>query len=250
MTVPNRMDFAEPADCIAAACSLLDTGEVAAARELVAAHYPLDPHSPTLEYPGPRSVPPPVAGATPKRRTPGERVRAVVFARDGYVDRYTGRRLVSPAVLRYLGDGPEAVLHDVLPYHVNGGRGAPAVSGARATCHQAGFELYASLEHIVPCSRGGDDGDDEELANFLTTTPDLNYEKSDETWLPLHPPGDLREWDGLASWFLAASENDDRRWVPRWRRASAAAVTDPRVVSVQADPDAWHRRQLEQAANL
>lgn len=69
--------------------------------------------------------------------------------------------------------------------------------GARATCHQVGFELYASYEHIRPLRVGGTGT----LENLVTSSIDINFEKSTQTWTPLFPSGKLEDWDGLIGWF-------------------------------------------------
>ena len=208
-------------EAILAACRCLTRGDVSAARMAVTHGYPLDP-TPCgpCAYVGSR-VQEPLLERRPTRPTPRPMRLAEVHARDGYVDRYTGRRLISPIVLRLLGHETDGPLRDVLPYHVNGGRGGPARHGLRSICHQAGFELYATYEHVRPIRVGGAD----ELDNLVTCSVDVNYEKSTETWKPAFPPGDLAEWDGLTGWFLEYTEANPCTWLPElgpWRRALAA----------------------------
>jgi len=78
-------------------------------------------------------------------------------------------------------------------------------------CHQAGFELYASYEHVRPISIGGAD----ELSNLVTTTFDTNAEKGTETWVPSIARGSLEEWDGLTGWFLEYTSEHDCSWLPK-----------------------------------
>lgn len=200
---------------VARACELLLVEvDLHSARALLAEGYPLDatPKSP-CDHRGNR-VQEPLVEPRPKRPSPPNPGRLVeVHAADGYIDRYTGVTLISPAVLRLLGDEARGPLRDVLPYHVNGGRGRPSGGKLAAVCHQAGFELYASYEHVRPIRVGGLD----ELDNLVTSSPDVNLEKGTETWEPTYPRGDLRDWDGLGGWFLRYTEAVDCSWFPGLR---------------------------------
>ncbi len=199
-------------DVIARACELLLQGRRPDALDLIAAEYPLEGTAiPESLYPGPRLVEPKVPIELRCRRLEAaKQPLALLHARDGYVDRYTGARLIAPCVLKLLGHIDHGPLRDVLPYHVNGGRGMPAKGGQRSICHQAGFELYASYEHVRPISVGGAD----ELANLVSSSFDSNAAKGDETWTPVHPPGALSEWAGLADWFLVYTKGIDCSWFP------------------------------------
>src|ERR1051325_5511023 len=55
----------------------------------------------------------PLAPATPARRNPSRSTLAKLWKRDGFVDQYTGQRLVYPGALRLL----SALMPDELPYH-------------------------------------------------------------------------------------------------------------------------------------
>lgn len=207
---------------IIAACRHLSDGDVAAAREVLAHSYPLDA---TVQgpcpYRGTRLQEPLIEPGPSRPRSPSPSRLAELHSRDGHVDRYTGSRLISPIVLRLLGHETHGPLREVLPYHVNGGRGGPARRGGSAVCHQAGFELYATYEHVRPIRVGGSDT----LDNLVTCSVDVNLEKGTETWAPAFPPGDPHDWDGLGGWFLAYTEANDCTWLPQlgpWRKAIAA----------------------------
>jgi hypothetical protein len=57
----------------------------------------------------------PFAPTAPTARKYGEKESTRVFVRDGFLDRYTGERLIFPPVLRVL----SIVLPDEFPYHPN-----------------------------------------------------------------------------------------------------------------------------------
>jgi hypothetical protein len=112
-----------------------------------------------------------------------------VFTRDGFVDRYSGVRLVCPATLRLI----SRRLPEQFPFQRN---------WRADTCHFGYWELCPTIDHMSPVSRGG--ADDE--SNWITTSMVRNAAKSiftlDELGWSLHPPGNIAEWDGLVGWFL------------------------------------------------
>lgn len=152
-----------------------------------------------------------------------------VFRRDGFVDRYSGQRLVFPGTLRLL----SRLLPDAFPFHPN---------WKMSHTHIAFWQLCPTVDHVVPVARGGPD----EISNWVTTSQLRNSAKSnwllEELGWELYPPGDLAIWDGLAKWFLLHVEADPtllrhpeiNRWCLALRRAaqieSDGARTVPRDV--------------------
>jgi hypothetical protein len=107
-----------------------------------------------------------------------------VFVRDGFTDRYTGDRLKFPPVLRLI----SAELPLEFPYHPN---------WKTDVTHPAFWEIGATVDHLVPVTRGGADDD----SNWVTTSMARNSAKMNWTlaelgW-SLQAPGDFKEWDGL-----------------------------------------------------
>jgi len=138
-----------------------------------------------------------------------------VFIRDGFVDRYTGQRLVFPAVLRVI----SMALPVAFPFHEN---------WKADETHPAYYQLTATVDHLVPACRGGSD----EESNLVTTSMARNSAKLDYTleqlgW-SLHPPGSLRDWDGLAGWVLdytsAHPELLNNSSIRGWCRAARAEL--------------------------
>jgi 5-methylcytosine-specific restriction endonuclease McrA len=134
-----------------------------------------------------------------------------VFLRDGFVDRYSGQRLVFPGALRIL----SLLLPDAFPFHPNWKVGA---------VHRAYWELFATVDHIVPIARGGQD----EASNWVTTSMLRNSAKAHWTLAELgwrlHPPGDRTVWNGLMSWFAIMSAKQPSLladpYVRRWHRVA------------------------------
>jgi len=61
---------------------------------------------------------------------------------DGFIDRYSGQRLVFPGALRLLSH----LLPAQFPFHTN---------WKTDSCHLAFYELFPTIDHVVPISRGG-----------------------------------------------------------------------------------------------
>ena len=138
-----------------------------------------------------------------------------VFVRDGFIDRYTGERLVFPPVLRVL----SSILPSDFPYHPN---------WKTDLTHPAYWELGATIDHVVPVSRGGKDDE----SNWVTSSMARNFAKMNSTleelgWALL-PPGDVREWDGLLSWFVLHAEAHPEVCATgsmrQWHRAAKAVA--------------------------
>lgn len=66
--------------------------------------------------------------------------------------------------------------------------------------HPAYWELFPALDHVLPVCRGGRDDQD----NLVSTSMLRNSTKSnwtlDELGWSIHPPGDMKHWDGLLAW--------------------------------------------------
>jgi hypothetical protein len=177
-------------------CHALLEGERDAAGALLGRHYPFNP------------------AATVKRGYgPLEATR--VFVRDGFVDRYSGQRLLFPPVLRVI----SAALPEQFPYHPN---------WKTTASHQAYWELVATVDHVIPICYGGLDDD----SNWVTTSMVRNRAKLNATleelgWR-LHPAGKLDEWDGLIRWFLEFTathpETATTPWMAQWGRAAARVL--------------------------
>ncbi|MBN1613271.1 MAG: HNH endonuclease [Deltaproteobacteria bacterium] len=153
----------------------------------------------------------PMPPAVTRKYTEAQALR--IFVRDGFVDRYSGDFLLFPPVLRVL----TALLPDDFPFHRN---------WKMEETHQAYWELFPTLDHIVPVARGG--RDDEE--NLVSTSMIRNSAKSNSTleelgW-SLHPPGDVTQWDGMLGWCTEFIAMNDRllkdNYIARWRRAALA----------------------------
>ncbi len=107
-----------------------------------------------------------------------------IFIRDGFIDRYSGSKLLFPGALRII----SLELPDVFPYHPH---------WKMDETHIAYWQLFPTVDHIIPIVLGGSNNPD----NLATTSQMMNSAKANWTlnelgWT-LHDPGDIREWDGL-----------------------------------------------------
>ena len=164
----------DPAAVLQAVCDAIASGGQEAAAAIVRRDYPFN------------------AMPVVKRRY-GPLQSTRVFVRDGFVDRYSGQRLIFPPVLRVISE----VLPADFPYH-------PAWK--TDVTHPAYNALSATVDHVVPVTRGGKDDD----SNWVTTSFARNYAKMNSTleeigWT-LHPPGRYEVWDGLLGWFVRYTE--------------------------------------------
>src|SRR6185295_1085945 len=181
---------------IAAVRAALDLGNRNEAAELLRSKYPFAPQP-------------------SRRKTLGPLRCSEIFVRDGFIDRYSGDRLIFPPVLRVL----SALMPDEFPYH-------PAW---KTDCtHPAYWEVGATVDHLVPVVAGGSDASE----NLVTTSMALNSVK--QNWSLEHlgwklvSPGRLCDWDGGLLWFLQFTAGHPDvvmgSTMQQWQRAARAAA--------------------------
>jgi len=144
-----------------------------------------------------------------------------VFIRDGFIDRYSGERLICPATLRLISKR----LPEAFPFHANWRTDAS---------HFGYWELCPTVDHVMPVSRGGTDDE----SNWVTTSMVRNAAKSNFTldelgWPPPKRPGKYSDWDGLTGWFLAQAAADrailNDHYMRAWFSAAREHSTNPNV---------------------
>lgn len=117
-----------------------------------------------------------------------------VFIRDGFIDRYSGQKLIHPGMLRAMS---ELLAEGVFPYEPH---------WKTSDCHPAYWKYQPSIDHKVPVSLNGEDKKD----NWITTSFSRNQAKGNASleqigW-EIKPCGNFEEWDGLTHDFLAVYE--------------------------------------------
>ena len=122
-----------------------------------------------------------------------------VFARDGFMNRFTGELLIFPAVLRLL----SMEFPTVMPYQM---------AWRLGKTHIAYYDLYACTTRLLAISRGGSDIE----SNLVTTTMPFVLARCESTveemgWR-LTREGYVDEWDGMSSWYVEhLKENQELR---------------------------------------
>ena len=131
--------------------------------------------------------------ASRRHYTLGQKMK--IFVRDGFIDRYSGQKLVVPGILRVL----SLYFPDEFPYQTH---------WKMSETHMAYWELTPTVDHLSPVAMGG--ADDER--NWVTTSMIHNAIKSnwtlDQLGWKLHEPGDMNDWDGLTDLFIKLIHKD------------------------------------------
>ena len=127
------------------------------------------------------------------------------FIRDGFIDRYSGQKLVNPGILKVLSH----YMPETFPYHAH---------WKMEECHNAYWEFVPTVDHIYPVALGGVDS----MENWATTSMLHNSIKSNWTlqqlnW-KLHDAGDFHKYDGLTGLFVKLLLKDT--YIKRWYRLS------------------------------
>lgn len=111
------------------------------------------------------------------------------FFNDGFIDRYSGKKLINPGMLRTM----STLMPTAFPYQS---------AWKTDECHIAYWDYYPTLDHIFPVALGGKDTSE----NWVTTSMACNSAKSnftlEELGLTLKDKGDLKKWDGLSELFV------------------------------------------------
>ena len=182
-------------------CGLISEGNISAARAKIITDYPFTP----LDQKG-RSY-------TPRMMTD-------VFIRDGFIDRYRGTKLVYPPALRVI----SMYLPEEFPYHKN---------GKMDLGHMAYWELFPTIDHVLPVARGGEDSKDNWVCcSMLTNSIKSNWTLEQLQW-ELLPSGSFQNWDGMITWFINQVETDrsllNVAYIKRWFNAAKEIVQNKRL---------------------
>ncbi len=117
------------------------------------------------------------------------------FIRDGFIDRYTGQKLLNPGILKIL----STYFPNEFPFHHH---------WKMSETHIAYWELIPTIDHIYPIARGGN----EDKNNWVTTSMKNNSIKSNYTIEEIHwtlyPQGNIKDWDGLSKSLIKLVDNN------------------------------------------
>ena len=179
------------ADVLIHACLALEAGSVDAAKKIIERDFPFS-----------RYV------KDERTFTPVEQIK--IFMRDGFVDRFTGKRVFLPPVLAVL----SKEMPETFPW---------SSSGDRAKTHQAHEMLSAAVKKVIPS------GSSKDTANLVTVSALNKLSRGNATLADLGQPlltlDDIASarWDGMTGWFVnyvhehKALLNDNN--IARWYKA-------------------------------
>jgi hypothetical protein len=137
----------------------------------------------------------PFTTSSPSKRQYSKYEMCKVFLKDGFIDRYSGDKLLFPGLIKLL----TIEFPDIFKYHKN---------WKMTETHIVYWELFPTIDHLIPIARGGQDLE----TNWITTSMIRNSAKSNWTleelnW-KLHDKGQLDKWDGLIDCFLDLSNRN------------------------------------------
>jgi hypothetical protein len=139
------------------------------------------------------------------------RQKMKVFRKDGFIDRYSGKKLVNPGILKIY----STYFPEQFPYHKN---------GKMTEGHISYWEMFPTIDHVIPIAIGGLDNE----SNWVTTSMLNNSIKSNWTleqlkWSLLEP-GNIEDWDGLSRDLIRHVERDklllNDQYIKNWYLAS------------------------------
>ena len=138
-----------------------------------------------------------------------------IFVRDGFIDRYSGDRMIFPGILRLLA----VSLPEAFPFQEH---------WKMSQTHMIYWHLFPTLDHIVPISRGGSDTEGNLVCtSMLKNSAKANWTLEELGW-QLHPPGRFEEWDGLTHLFIGFTERKPEmlstRYLKSWHKAAIAVL--------------------------
>tara|TARA_B100001146_G_C15970704_1_gene344018 strand:- start:37 stop:633 length:597 start_codon:yes stop_codon:yes gene_type:complete len=180
-------------DVIQRVCRAISDGKKADAREIIRAKYKF-------------------TSFKNKGRNYKEVKKTELFRRDGFIDRYSGDKLVYPPVLKILSN----LFKKDFPYQKH---------WKMSETHIAWWELTPTVDHVKPVAREGDNDE----KNLVCTSQLRNSAKSnwtiDELGWELQPEGDNKNWDGMMTWFMDyISKNEyvleDDPYIAKWHEAA------------------------------
>ena len=178
-------------------CELISRGNVRSASALINEKYPFSP-----------------VAKSGRNYTP--RVMTKVFVRDGFIDRYRGTRLIFPPTLRLISH----YFPVEFPFHKN---------GKLTEGHIAYWELFPTIDHIIPVARGGMDSEENRVCCSMLTNSIKSTWTLEELQWELLPPGQYDKWDGMKKWFLKQVTKDptvlEDKYIKRWYAAAREIET-------------------------
>lgn len=188
---------------VAEICELLSAGKVDAAREVAQQKLPFEPVPKGARRAREKAEAEPSRDQVAARRVTDEK-KLKVWQRDGFLCRYTGRRLVFPQTLELLSLVlPEELSYDNPPH------------GKYSRTHIIMWELWPAVDHQVALCKHEITALANSIHNLVTASALVNSEKwaydLDYLGWKVLPAEPLPDWDGLTSWYVQYL-NSDNSW--------------------------------------
>ena len=188
------------ADIIKEVCKKITDLDVSVAKEIINKKYPHE----ELKNAG---------------RQYNEKRKTKIFRRDGFIDRYSGEKLIYPPVLKIL----SVLMKKEFPYQKH---------WKMSDTHIAWWELIPTVDHVEPVARGGADKE----KNWVCTSQLRNSAKSnwklEELGWERKKKGDLKKWDGMMGWFMEYMKNAppkkirDDKYIKKWHKAAKTVMEE------------------------
>lgn len=150
----------------------------------------------------------PFVDSMPQKRQYSKYKMCKVFLRDGFIDRYSGEKLLFPGLIKIL----TIEFPDIFKYHIN---------WKMSDTHMIYWDLCPTIDHLIPIARGGCNND----LNLITTSMIRNSAKSnwtiEEIGWKLQEKGQLNNWDGLIHHFIDLTDRnpdyEQDKYVSSWK---------------------------------
>jgi len=159
----------------------------------------------------------PFLNTIPQKRQYSKYQMCKIFLRDGFIDRYSGEKLLFPGLIKIL----SIEFPDIFKYHRN---------WKMADTHMIYWDLCPTIDHLIPVARGGQNNE----SNCITTSMIHNSAKSnwtiEEMGWKLHNKGQCDDWDGLISYFIELTNKNPNyeqdKYIHEWKLALLRALKE------------------------
>ncbi len=139
------------------------------------------------------------------------------FVRDGFIDRYSGQKLMNPGLLKTL----SYYMPDVFPYHAH---------WKMEECHNAYWELVPTVDHIYPVALGGADSEENWASTSMLHNSIKNNWTLEQLQWNLYDVGNFQDWDGLTDLFVKLVEANESMladpYIKKWYKLSKNAIEE------------------------
>lgn len=139
------------------------------------------------------------------------------FVRDGFIDRYSGQKLLNPGLLKVL----SYYMPDIFPYHAH---------WKMEECHNAYWEFVPTVDHIYPVALGGADSEENWASTSMLHNSIKNNWTLEQLQWELYDAGDFQDWDGLTELFVKLVEANesmlDDSYIRKWFKLSKSIIRE------------------------